>query len=251
MKYQAHRGVSSEYPENTFVAYKAAVAQGYDIIELDPKVTADGKIVMLHDRTLNRTCRLPDGRELPETVNIADITYQETQAYDAGLSMGKQFQGEKIPLLSHVLTWAAGENIPLKIDNCVWKFSEEALADLFALVRQSGATASVTCNTVERAARVLKELPDQPLHYDGEISMENLKAVSALAGRRFTAWIPLQIEATAWFKGPFANRELCDAIHEFADLGIWVLSTVEEDAQARRLGADLVETNGTLKPQES
>ncbi len=250
MKYQAHRGVSSEYPENTLVAYKAAIAQGYDIIELDPKVTKDGRIVMLHDKTLNRTCRFPDGRTLPETVNIADITYQETQAYDAGLFMGESFQGEKIPLLSEVLAWAAQEKIPLKIDNCLWKFPEEAIAEIFDLIRQSGAIASVTCNTVERVARVVAELPDQPLHYDGEISMENLKKVAAVAGKRFTAWIPLQIEATSWFKGPFANQELCDAIHEFADLGIWVLSTVEEDAEARRLGADIVETNGTLKPQK-
>ncbi len=249
MKYQAHRGVSSEYPENTFVAYNAAIEQGYDIIELDPKVTKDGRIVMLHDRVLNRTCRLPDGGELPETVNIIDLTYEETQQYDAGLAMGEQFKGEKIPLLSDVLAWAAEKKIPLKIDNCIWKFPEESIAKVFELVRQSGAVASVTCNTLERAERVVKELPDQPVHYDGEISLENMEKVAAIVGRRFTAWIPLQIEATAWFKGPFANKELCDAIHQFADLGIWVLATVEEDAEARRLGADIVETNGTLKPQ--
>ena len=34
---QAHRGVSTDAPENTFAAYRAAVEQGYDIIELDPK----------------------------------------------------------------------------------------------------------------------------------------------------------------------------------------------------------------------
>ena len=35
-KLQAHRGVSYEYPENTMVAYEAAIKQGYGIIELDP-----------------------------------------------------------------------------------------------------------------------------------------------------------------------------------------------------------------------
>ena len=44
-KLQAHRGVSYEYPENTMIAYQAAIDQGYGIIELDPKYTADGKIV--------------------------------------------------------------------------------------------------------------------------------------------------------------------------------------------------------------
>ena len=36
-KLQAHRGVSSDYPENTMIAFRAAVNEGYAIIELDPK----------------------------------------------------------------------------------------------------------------------------------------------------------------------------------------------------------------------
>ena len=46
---QAHRGVRSEYPENTIATFKASVDEGYDIIELDPKYTKDGKFVFLHD----------------------------------------------------------------------------------------------------------------------------------------------------------------------------------------------------------
>ena len=42
IKLQAHRGVSSEYPENTLAAFRASVEQGYDIIECDPKYTKDG-----------------------------------------------------------------------------------------------------------------------------------------------------------------------------------------------------------------
>ena len=38
-KLQAHRGVCSEYPENTLAAFKASVEQGYEIIEFDPKYT--------------------------------------------------------------------------------------------------------------------------------------------------------------------------------------------------------------------
>ena len=42
-KLQAHRGVSTEYPENTMASFEAAVLQGYDVIELDPNYTADGQ----------------------------------------------------------------------------------------------------------------------------------------------------------------------------------------------------------------
>ena len=36
MLFQAHRGVSTEYPENTMPAFEAAWTQGYQIIETDP-----------------------------------------------------------------------------------------------------------------------------------------------------------------------------------------------------------------------
>ena len=74
---QAHRGVSSEYPENTMAAFRASVEQGYDLIELDPKHTADGKFVILHDKTLARTARDADGNA-PDYA-IKDITLQKAQ----------------------------------------------------------------------------------------------------------------------------------------------------------------------------
>ena len=61
IKLQAHRGVSSDCPENTMAAFRCAALQGYDVIELDPDYTKDGKIVILHDKTLNRTARKADG----------------------------------------------------------------------------------------------------------------------------------------------------------------------------------------------
>ena len=48
-KLQAHRGVSTDCPENTMAAFREAVSQGYDVIEFDPKFTRDGEIVVLHD----------------------------------------------------------------------------------------------------------------------------------------------------------------------------------------------------------
>ena len=43
IKLQAHRGVSSDCPENTMAAFRCAALQGYDVIELDPDYTKDGK----------------------------------------------------------------------------------------------------------------------------------------------------------------------------------------------------------------
>jgi len=50
-----HRGLSATFPENTLVAFAAALAAGADGIEGDLHLTADGEIVLMHDDTLDRT----------------------------------------------------------------------------------------------------------------------------------------------------------------------------------------------------
>jgi glycerophosphoryl diester phosphodiesterase len=55
----AHRGASAYAPENTFAAYDLALAQGADVLELDVRPTADGRLVAIHDPTLLRTAGDP------------------------------------------------------------------------------------------------------------------------------------------------------------------------------------------------
>jgi len=47
----AHRGASAYAPENTLSAFKLALQQGADAIELDTKLTADGQVIVIHDQT--------------------------------------------------------------------------------------------------------------------------------------------------------------------------------------------------------
>ncbi len=86
MKFQAHRGVGTEFPENTMPAFIAAAAQGYDYIELDPAFTGDGKCVIMHDKSINRTCRDKKGTAIKNEIMIADISYEQALQYDAGIA---------------------------------------------------------------------------------------------------------------------------------------------------------------------
>jgi glycerophosphoryl diester phosphodiesterase len=51
----AHQGGEDEFPSNTMYAFKRAVKAGADMIELDVGATLDGKVVVSHDTTLDRT----------------------------------------------------------------------------------------------------------------------------------------------------------------------------------------------------
>src|SRR5438105_9936359 len=55
----AHRGASSAVAEHTLGAYEAAITSGADALECDVRLTRDGHLVCVHDRTVNRTS---DGR---------------------------------------------------------------------------------------------------------------------------------------------------------------------------------------------
>lgn len=87
----AHRGFSGEYPENTIAAFKAAVEEKADFIELDVHLSKDGEIVVLHDDTIDRTT---NGSGF-----VNDYTVAQLKEFDAGSWLDSKFAGEKIPTL--------------------------------------------------------------------------------------------------------------------------------------------------------
>ncbi len=104
----AHRGASYDYPENTLLAFRKAVEQGADGIELDVQFTKDKKIVVCHDDKIDRTSN--------GSGYVEDMTFEELLAYDFGSFKGEEFAGEKIPLLSQVLDLIKESGILLNIE---------------------------------------------------------------------------------------------------------------------------------------
>ncbi len=252
MKYpilQAHRGVSSDYPENTMSAFKGAAYQGYGVIELDPNVTLDNKIVLLHDNTLNRTARNDDGTELEKLIEISSITYQEALKFDVGLWFSSKFRGEKIPLFTDALKLAGEYDILLKIDNRFQHFSDIQKKALYDDIKNTHARVAFTVTDTEIAKEVMREVPDCEIHYDGAVSEKVLFELSEFVQKdKMVVWIPYKTEATSWAKVDFANAELCAMVKKYARLGIWLLNDYDELKLAAEWGADIVETNGKLKP---
>ena len=248
MQLQAHRGVCTEYPENTMSAFWGAIYQDYKIIELDPNVTADGKFVILHDNTINRTARRQDGSMVKENREVSEMTYDEVAQYDYGAWFSPKFKGEKIPLLEEVLDIARENGVLLKIDNKIWDFPKECMESFWKLLRDSKAAVGITCKNLETAKIAVQELPDAEIHYDGEVTEQILKDLCGLS-YRITVWLPFQSKETCWVRIPFATEELCGIVKQYAKLGIWIVSKYEDfDEVMSRFDPDIVETPGQVKP---
>lgn len=66
----AHRGASTEAPEHTYAAYVAALSAGADGLECDVRLTADGHLVCVHDRRVDRTS---NGTGLVSSLELARL----------------------------------------------------------------------------------------------------------------------------------------------------------------------------------
>jgi glycerophosphoryl diester phosphodiesterase len=119
-----HRGNPAEHPENTLRSFRSAIDAGCDLIECDVHLSSDGRLVVIHDHTLERTT---NGTGL-----VRDHTAAELRRLDAG-------KGEKIPLLQEVVELAIGK-VGLVIEIKQAPFQYPGLEDkLVAMLRQLGA----------------------------------------------------------------------------------------------------------------
>ncbi len=105
----AHRGASTSAPENTIAAFKKAIEEGSDAIELDVRLTKDKEIIVIHDSRLERTT---NGRGKVSDYKIADL-----KKFDNGSWFGNRFYKESIPTLEEVIKVTnkkVGLNLELK-----------------------------------------------------------------------------------------------------------------------------------------
>jgi glycerophosphoryl diester phosphodiesterase len=108
----AHRGASGSAPENTLAAFSRAIAAGAHAIELDARLTADGKVVVFHDTHLLRTT---GGRGRVSSSSSSSIRMLSAGAWFSG-----EYTEERVPFLEEALELAdgrAGVNVELKFDS--------------------------------------------------------------------------------------------------------------------------------------
>ena len=241
LKFQAHKGVSTENPENTMAAFEAAVLQGYSTIEMDVSVTKDMKFVMHHDKTINRCGRNSDGSFSDKEINIEDLNYEELLSFDFGVGFARKFKGTKLPLFEDVLKFCRDNHVYAKIDNKYECFEASAKAELFKLLTDFEDTAQLTCKDIPALREAAERFPRMYFHYDGPVDEATLTEINSFIPKeRLTVWLPMENKNTTWVKVAFADKVTAKMVKKHGELGLWILSTPEELAEAEKLGADII-----------
>ncbi len=230
----AHRGGSALAPENTRVAFDAAVQRWRtDMLELDVHLTRDGDLVVAHDPTLQR-CTDGEGR-------ILDFSLIELQRLDAGYRFttdgGKTFpfrgKGVRLPSLREVLQAYPGLrlNVELKQDT---PGAAEALAQQ---VREYGAQSRVCLGSELDAVgeKLLALLPDVVHFYPREALSQAVVAVKS--GETLAADSPYSVLDMPYHFGDVVLVD-ADFLAATARAGKWVnVWTVDAEEDMRILVA--------------
>lgn len=146
----AHRGASYDAPENTLTSNRLAWEQQADLIETDIQLTADGKIIVSHDKILKRTT----GKDIA----IVKHTFDELRKLDVGSWKDPKYAGEKLPTLEEQLALIpAGKRFLIEI-----KVGPEIVPELVRCVartKMSPKTVSFLSFNYETLKAVRKALP--------------------------------------------------------------------------------------------
>lgn len=217
----AHRGASAQYPENTLLAFRKAIEQGVDVLEVDVHCTSDAHLVVIHDPTLERTTT--------GMGKVSDCSLHEIRLLDAG-------QGERIPVLEEVIQLARDTRTRLCVE-VKGTTEDEELALAEAIVRTLEAaeflSRSIVTSFSSRALLRAKAIHAgvstmlDPSPQDGSLTPRQICAQALQAGanslsydfRYLTPEIVWECQATGLALWPWDPDEASD-LQQVIQLGV-------------------------------
>lgn len=113
----AHRGASSEAPENTIAAFSRGVDAGAGFIETDLQLSRDARLVAIHDETLDRTTNahgLVSAKSLQELKQLDAGSWFSANGRSSKSS--ESFAGQRIPTLDEVLAFGRQHDIGVYLE---------------------------------------------------------------------------------------------------------------------------------------
>ena len=148
-----HRGNSSVAPQNTLAAFEAAWRAGADCIEMDVQLTADGRVVVIHDDTVDATT---DG-----TGAVSGFTLDAIRGLDAGRWFSPAFAGQRVPTFDEVVAFLRRREIDLLLElKDAWSTDDVALCTEPLLAAGLGSRVVVQSFEVSTVAALRDAAPE-------------------------------------------------------------------------------------------
>jgi glycerophosphoryl diester phosphodiesterase len=107
----AHRGGGTLAPENTLAAMQEAVNRGFKAVEFDVMLSSDQVPVLMHDPVFGRTVAASSA-----TNSVAQSSWAELSAMDAGAWHSKRFIGERVPSFEQVIAFCCKHRVAMNIE---------------------------------------------------------------------------------------------------------------------------------------
>ena len=232
----AHRGASYDAPENTLSAVNLGWKVDADAVEIDIRLTADGRIALMHDESAKRT----GGRDVP----IAKATLAELKKLDVGRWKAQQFAGERIPTLEEVLrTIPDGKRLFIEI-----KSGPEILPELKRVLDAAGKPPSQTpliCFSYETMQAAKRLMPGLKMYW--LVKYERNKKTGQL---NHTAKELIELAKAADLDGldlgntPPLDQDFVRAVKSSGlKLYVYTINDVEKARQYQNLGVDGITTD--------
>ena len=239
----AHRGASKMAPENTMEAFRLGIEAGAGGLELDVHLTRDGRVVVIHDPTVDRTTG--------GTGAVAEMTLDELRALDAGHRFnpddGADFpyrgRNVRVPTLAEVLRVFPGVvvNIDMKADRPAIE------ASVLRVLREAGAGGrALVVSSRYSAVRRFRKISGGSISTGAsrlEIGVFYLFSRLRLEWLLRPAYDALQVPPT--HRGiPLVTRRFIDAAHaRGVRVDAWTISGVDEMHRLLDLGVDVIITD--------
>jgi glycerophosphoryl diester phosphodiesterase len=256
----AHRGGGGEAPESTLSAILAAARIPDAAVELDLRRSRDGHIVVIHDRTVDRTT---EGTGEVADLDLAqlkalDAGYCATPGEDAGTALrGSCHQetearfpfrgkGHRIPTLEEVLAAVPAETlIGIEVKEAGFE------AQLAAMVRASGRRRIIVgSEDADITARLDAALPEVHRYFPASAAVRFVLGARLAAG--YLSWPAFQILAVPRSGGGLRTdtERLVRAAHNRGVfVAYWVVNDEAEMERLFRLGADAIMTDYPARAQ--
>ncbi len=163
-----HRGARARRPENTLPAFRYAIEQGVDVLELDVAVTKDNVPVVSHDPLINATiCSGPKTGIPIHTLSLAEL-----REYDCGAKQNPAFAtqvpvpGTRVPTLDEVFELSKGTTVQFNVETKIFADKPELTPDpeaftklILERIKKHGIEKRVILQSFDpRTLRVMKKL---------------------------------------------------------------------------------------------